>query len=232
MPLIECVPERQRGTPRRRHRRARRRDRRAGRAPARSVIRSVAQPHRLHICRRAGATAGSRAAAVRRGRRVDRPALARRRASPYRRRRRRAVRSAATTPRWSECVALAKSTAAPWSPNDSGVPGLPVRGGGDQRRAPEPLGNPARRPQRARASHEAAGVAARLRTRTARIRPPGATAIGARPILIAYNVNLATNRLSVAKRIASAIRDQQWRPRLTSRRWACSSSIAASCRCR
>ena len=34
----------------------------------------------------------------------------------------------------------------------------------------------------------------------------GATAIGARPILIAYNVNLATRRLSVAKRIASAIR--------------------------
>ncbi len=34
----------------------------------------------------------------------------------------------------------------------------------------------------------------------------GATAIGARPILIAYNVNLATTRLSVAKRIASAIR--------------------------
>ena len=34
----------------------------------------------------------------------------------------------------------------------------------------------------------------------------GATAIGARPILIAYNVNLASNRLGVAKRIASAIR--------------------------
>jgi glutamate formiminotransferase / 5-formyltetrahydrofolate cyclo-ligase len=34
----------------------------------------------------------------------------------------------------------------------------------------------------------------------------GATAIGARPILIAYNVNLATNRLGVAKRIASVIR--------------------------
>ncbi len=34
----------------------------------------------------------------------------------------------------------------------------------------------------------------------------GATAIGARPILIAYNVNLATNRLSVAKRIAGVIR--------------------------
>ena len=36
----------------------------------------------------------------------------------------------------------------------------------------------------------------------------GATAIGARPILIAYNVNLATNRVSVAKRIASVIRER------------------------
>jgi glutamate formiminotransferase len=34
----------------------------------------------------------------------------------------------------------------------------------------------------------------------------GATAIGARPILIAYNVNLASDRLGVAKRIASLIR--------------------------
>lgn len=34
----------------------------------------------------------------------------------------------------------------------------------------------------------------------------GATAIGARPILIAFNVNLASNRLGVAKRIASNIR--------------------------
>ena len=34
----------------------------------------------------------------------------------------------------------------------------------------------------------------------------GATAIGARPILIAYNVNLASNRLGVARRIASAVR--------------------------
>jgi len=35
----------------------------------------------------------------------------------------------------------------------------------------------------------------------------GATAIGARSILIAYNVNLASNRLGVAKRIASVIRE-------------------------
>jgi glutamate formiminotransferase len=34
----------------------------------------------------------------------------------------------------------------------------------------------------------------------------GATAIGARPILVAYNVNLASSRLGVAKRIASLIR--------------------------
>jgi glutamate formiminotransferase len=34
----------------------------------------------------------------------------------------------------------------------------------------------------------------------------GATVIGARPILIAYNVNLASNRFGVAKRIASVIR--------------------------
>ena len=34
----------------------------------------------------------------------------------------------------------------------------------------------------------------------------GAAAIGARPILIAYNVNLATNRLGVARRVASVVR--------------------------
>jgi len=34
----------------------------------------------------------------------------------------------------------------------------------------------------------------------------GTAAIGARPILIAYNVNLASNRLGVARRIATAIR--------------------------
>lgn len=34
----------------------------------------------------------------------------------------------------------------------------------------------------------------------------GATAIGVRPILVAYNINLASDRLDVAKRIASVIR--------------------------
>lgn len=36
----------------------------------------------------------------------------------------------------------------------------------------------------------------------------GATAVGARRALIAYNVNLATDKLDVAKRIATAVREQ------------------------
>jgi glutamate formiminotransferase len=36
----------------------------------------------------------------------------------------------------------------------------------------------------------------------------GATAVGARGVLVAYNVNLATTRLEVARRIASAIRER------------------------
>lgn len=41
----------------------------------------------------------------------------------------------------------------------------------------------------------------------ARLGPAGATAIGARPFLVAYNVNLATGDLPLAKRIARAIRE-------------------------
>ena len=42
-----------------------------------------------------------------------------------------------------------------------------------------------------------------------RIHPTaGATAVGARPILIAYNVDLATNDLSVAKKIAHKVRER------------------------
>jgi glutamate formiminotransferase len=36
----------------------------------------------------------------------------------------------------------------------------------------------------------------------------GATAVGARPFLIAYNVNLASSDVSVAKRIASSVRER------------------------
>ena len=42
-----------------------------------------------------------------------------------------------------------------------------------------------------------------------RIHPTaGATAVGARPILIAYNVDLATNDLTVAKKIAHSVRER------------------------
>lgn len=42
----------------------------------------------------------------------------------------------------------------------------------------------------------------------ARLGPAGATVIGARPYLIAYNVNLATDDLQVARDIASVIRER------------------------
>ena len=41
----------------------------------------------------------------------------------------------------------------------------------------------------------------------ARLGSAGATAVGARPFLVAYNVNLATSDLALAKRIARAIRE-------------------------
>jgi glutamate formiminotransferase len=40
-----------------------------------------------------------------------------------------------------------------------------------------------------------------------RVGPAGATAVGARPVLVAYNVTLATDRLSVARTVARAIRE-------------------------
>ncbi len=60
----------------------------------------------------------------------------------------------------------------------------------------------------------------------------GATAIGARPILIAYNINLATDRLERGEADCVGHPDQRRRSAVSSRRWASSSNIAASCRCR
>ena len=103
-----------------------------------------------------------------------------------------------------ECVALATSTAALVAER-FGVPVFLYEDAAatDERRSLSEI----RRGgvERRRASHEAGGVASGLRA--CQPHPTaGATAIGARPILIAYNVNLASNRLGVAKRIASAIR--------------------------
>ncbi len=60
----------------------------------------------------------------------------------------------------------------------------------------------------------------------------GATAIGARQILIAYNINLATNRRECGQADCVGHPDQRRRSPVSSKRWASSSSIAASCRCR
>ena len=52
----------------------------------------------------------------------------------------------------------------------------------------------------------AAGVGARLRAGGAASQRPARRSIGARMPLIAYNINLATDRLDVAKKIAAAVR--------------------------
>ncbi len=103
-----------------------------------------------------------------------------------------------------ECVALAKDVAKSVSDTIRAA-GFPVRGGRRDRR---------RRNLADVRRGGLNGLAHRMKRPEWRPdfgpdRPhpsAGATAIGARQILIAYNVNLATNRLSVAKRIASVIR--------------------------
>ena len=59
-----------------------------------------------------------------------------------------------------------------------------------------------------------AGVGAGLRAGARRIRSAGASVIGARMPLIAYNINLATDRLDVAKKIAVGDPHEQRRPAL------------------
>ena len=204
MPLIECVPNVSEG---------RRADVIAAIAAAIAapgvhlldqIVRSVAQPDRLHVRGRARRRARRRASAVRRRHRRNRPA----------RRTKACIRASApstscrscrsTDATMDECVALATehgSTVA----DRFGCRCFCTR-----------------RPQRptsggtSRTCGAAASTGSRIRMRQPAWRPDfgpdrphpsaGATAIGARPILIAYNVNLASNRLSVAKRIASVIR--------------------------
>ena len=79
----------------------------------------------------------------------------------------------------------------------------------------EAASNPARKNLEDIRRGEFEGLAAKMATRGvgARLRPGGAApdaparpSIGARMPLIAYNINLATDRLDVAKKIAAAIR--------------------------
>ena len=103
-----------------------------------------------------------------------------------------------------ECVTLAKSVAADVASKFD----LPVY------LYEEASSNPARRNLEDIRRGEFEGLAARIATpewkpdfgpATAHV-SAGASVIGARMPLIAYNINLATNRLDVAKKIASAVR--------------------------
>ena len=186
--------ERQRGTPRRRHRRAWRRrstDLACTCSIGRPIHRTTARSTRLQASPVPLQDAVLRlfAAAVAR----NRSALARRRPSAHRRRRRRAVRSVARRDDGGMRGAGEKHGGA--GRRTLRRAGVPVRGsGGDRRRAGV-----------SRRSGEEALNGVALRMKQPAWRPDfgpdrphptaGATAIGARPILIAYNVNLASNRL-------------------------------------
>jgi len=104
----------------------------------------------------------------------------------------------------SDCVALARETAAAVSER-FGVPVYLYE---------EAASNPARRNLEDIRRGEFEGLAAKMRTPewapdfgpAAPHPTAGASVIGARMPLIAYNINLATDRLDVAKKIAAAVR--------------------------
>ena len=103
-----------------------------------------------------------------------------------------------------ECVALAKETAADVAARFQ-VPVCSLRRGVGQPGAEEPRRHPARRVRGTGREDGLAGMGARLGP-AAPHPSAGASVIGARMPLIAYNINLATDRLDVAKKIAAAVR--------------------------
>ena len=109
--------------------------------------------------------------------------------------------------------------------------GLPIRRSLDQPGAEEPRGYPSRRVRGAGGQDGDRRLGARLRPRCPASDAPAPRSIGARMPLIAYNINLATDRLDVAKKIAAAIRHSSGGFRFVKAR-ASSSKTAASSRCR
>ena len=105
----------------------------------------------------------------------------------------------------AECVALAKKVGADGR-GAVRAAGLSLRRGVDQPGAQEPRGHPPRRVRRAGGEDGEPRLDARLRSGRAASDAPAPSVIGARMPLIAYNINLATDRLDVAKKIAAAIR--------------------------
>ena len=111
-------------------------------------------------------------------------------------------------------------------------PGLPLRGRRDLARTAQPRGHPARRVRGPRGRRWRRPEWAPDFGPAAPHASAGASVVGARMPLIAYNINLATDRLDVAKKIAAGHPLQQRRATASSRRWGSSSTTATSCRCR
>ena len=104
----------------------------------------------------------------------------------------------------AECVALAKDVGAAVAER-FGVPVFLYEEASTNPRAQEPRRHPARRVRGARREDGLAGWAPDFGP-AAPHPTAGASVIGARMPLIAYNINLNTDRLDVAKKIAAAIR--------------------------
>jgi len=95
--------------------------------------------------------------------------------------------------------------------------GLPLRGRGHGARPAEPREHPEGRVRGARREDGGSRLEAGLRPASPHPKG-GATVVGARAPLIAYNINLATEDLAVADRIAKAIRHLSGAT-VSSRRW-------------
>ncbi len=106
-----------------------------------------------------------------------------------------------------DCAAIAREVGRAGRPR-AGHPGLPLRGGGDAARAAEPGRHPQRRVRGAGARSSP------TRTWTPDFGPAGfnaragATVIGAREFLIAYNVTLNTRDKALATDIAFELREK------------------------
>ena len=104
----------------------------------------------------------------------------------------------------ADCVALARDVAASVAER-FGVPVYLYEEASTNPARQEPRRHPARRVRGARPEDGAGRMGAGLRP-AAPHPSAGASVIGARMPLIAYNINLQTDRLDVAKKIAAAIR--------------------------
>ncbi len=105
----------------------------------------------------------------------------------------------------AECVELAREVGQA-DCRSIGRARVPLRRSGIARCPAPPRRHPAGSIRRAGGEDGASRSGRRISVPLRLIRPPGRPSSGARRALIAYNVNLATDRLDVARRIAAAVR--------------------------